>query len=133
MVVNILLCSPRATTEDESSALTPYYFLLAPYCLLLLFENGAKRFRVSTSGLDAFRVPRQWVFVNGAKRRFVFARSAKPLPLGVRWPRQRIGNGVGGMDATNGTDNLQYFQTQNLSPKPRTISTPSRDTIARGP
>ena len=92
MVVNILLCSPRATTEDESSALIPYYFLLAPYCLLLLVENGAKRFRVSTSGLDAFRVPSQWVFVNGAKRRFVFARSAKPLPLGVRWPRQRIGN-----------------------------------------
>ena len=54
MVANVLLCSPRATTEDESSALAPCYLLLSPSSMLLLVENGAKRFRASTSGLDAF-------------------------------------------------------------------------------
>ena len=51
---------------------------LAPFYLHLSFENMAKRFRVSTTGPGAFvsRVTR--AFVNGAKRRFVFARSAKP-------------------------------------------------------
>ncbi len=41
------------------------------------FERRAKRFRVSTTGPTAFvsRVTR--VFVNGVKRRFVFARSAQ--------------------------------------------------------
>ena len=53
------------------------HLLLTPSHLLPPFENGAKRFRVSTTGSGAFvsRVTR--AFVNGAERRFVSARSAQ--------------------------------------------------------
>ena len=68
----------RATTENESSALTPYYLLLTP-CLPLAPSRRGRGEALSCldERLGRFRVPRQRAFVNGALRRFVFARSAR--------------------------------------------------------
>ena len=53
--VRLLLCRQTKHNKTLTTTLTPYYFFLAPSSfLLLLFENGAKRFRASTDGLGAF-------------------------------------------------------------------------------
>ena len=134
---------PCSASHDKMLSFRTYSLLLAPCSFLLLAPSRRERGEALScfdERLGRFRVPRQRAFVNGATRRFVSARSVRPLPLGVRWPRQRIGNGVGGMDAangTNGTDNLQTSKHRTFPPNPepslRLRATPSRDTIARGP
>ena len=53
--VRLLLWRQTKHNKTLTTTLTPCYFLLTPSSyLLLLVENGAKRFRVSTSGLNAF-------------------------------------------------------------------------------
>ena len=96
--VRLLLWRQTKHNKTLTTTLTPYYFLLTPSsclllttfslllpssCSFLLLAPSRRERGEALSCFDGrprrFRVPRQRAFVNGAPRRFVFARSARPV------------------------------------------------------